>query len=120
MEEESEHPQTISLRLSNGLIVRSYSIDGGHSTQTYVCLSFGSVTLHSLRLLLSTSRRALQSGTTGLRKPASCDPIRVRGDQAFVERFCATVGFFSNVRRLLPNYNYLSDIGDLLFFFLGT
>ena len=37
-------------------------------------------------------RRAPRDGTVGLRNPASCDPVRERGDQVFRERSRATTG----------------------------
>ena len=47
-------------------------------------------------------------GTAGLRNPASCDPVRERGDQAFGERTRATAGC-----DYFPNDDFFPDIGNL-------
>ena len=61
-------------------------------------------------LLHPSFRRAPGEGTTGLRNPASRDPVRERGDQVFGERTRATAGsddFFPDLDNLI-----LDDMGD--------
>ena len=68
-------------------------------------------------LLHPSFRCAPGEGTAGLRNPASCDPIRERGDQVFGERTRATAGsddfanddFFPDLGNL-----FLNDMGDNL------
>ena len=64
-------------------------------------------------------RRAPRDGTVGLRNPASCEPVRVRGDQVFGERPRATTGnttsssdddfpkpdFYPDIRKLFNDLN---------------
>ena len=59
-------------------------------------------------LLHPSFRRAPQEGTAGLRNPASCDPVRERGDQVFGEsnRSTADGDYF-------PNDDFFPDIGSL-------
>ena len=59
-------------------------------------------------LLHPVFRRAPVEGTVGLRNPASCDPVRERGDQVFGERTRATTGF-----EFFPNDDFFPDIGSL-------
>ena len=67
------------------------------------------------RLLHPVSRRAPRDGTVGLRNPASCEPVRVRGDQVFGERFRATTGnTTSSTDDDFPNPDFYPDIDDLL------
>ena len=59
-------------------------------------------------------RRAPRDGTVGLWNPASCEPVRVRGDQVFGERPRATTGnttAFSDDD--FPNPDFYPDIRDL-------
>ena len=68
-------------------------------------------------LLHPSFRRAPGEGTTGLRNPASRDPVQERGDQVIGERTRATTGshdftdddFFPNLGNLC-----LNDMGDNL------
>ena len=53
-------------------------------------------------------RRAPVEGTVGLRNPASCDPVRERGDQVFGEHTRATTGI-----EFFPNDDFFPDIGSL-------
>ena len=59
-------------------------------------------------LLHHSFRRAPREGTAGLRNPASCEPVRERGDQVFGEsnRSTADGDYF-------PNDNFFPDIGSL-------
>ena len=59
-------------------------------------------------LLHPVFRRAPVEGTVGLRNPASCDPVRERGDQVFGERTRATTGF-----EFFPNDDFFPDITNL-------
>ena len=60
-------------------------------------------------------RRAPRDGNVGLRNPASCEPVRVRGDQVFGERFRATTGnTTSSTDDDFPNPDFYPDIDDLL------
>ena len=59
-------------------------------------------------LLHPVFRRAPVEGTVGLRNPASCDPVRERGDQVFGERTRATTGF-----DFFPNDDFFPDIANL-------
>ena len=59
-------------------------------------------------LLHPVFRRAPVEGTVGLRNPASCDPVRERGDQVFGERTRATTGI-----EFFPNDDFFPDIGSL-------
>ena len=59
-------------------------------------------------LLHPVFRRAPVEGTVGLRNPASCDPVRERGDQVFGERTRATTGF-----EFFPNDDFFPDIANL-------
>src|ERR1043165_9833133 len=63
-------------------------------------------------------RRAPLEGTTGLRNPASCDPVGERGDQVFGERTRATAGNdddYSSDDDFCPDVGSLSinDMGDI-------
>lgn len=78
-------------------------------------------TLRRLPLSHLTSRRAPGSETAGLRKFASCDPVRARGDRVFGERFCATAEFLFIVAvnsdipdNEFPNDDYFPDVDQLL------
>ena len=66
-------------------------------------------------LLHPVFRRAPVEGTVGLRNPASCDPVRERGDQVFGERNRATADgdYFPN-DDFVPNLGhlFLDDMGD--------
>ena len=67
------------------------------------------------RLLRPVSRRAPRDGTVGLRNPASCEPVRLRGDQVFGERFRATTdNTTSSTDDDFPNPDFYPDIDDLL------
>ena len=59
-------------------------------------------------LLHPSFRRAPREGTAGLRNPASCDPVRERGDQVFGEsnRSTADDDHF-------PNDDFFPDLGNL-------
>ena len=59
-------------------------------------------------LLHPVFRRAPVEGTVGLRNPASCDPVRERGDQVFGEHTRATTGI-----EFFPNDDFFPDIGSL-------
>ena len=59
-------------------------------------------------LLHPVFRRTPVEGTVGLRNPASCDPVRERGDQVFGERTRATTG-----TEFFPNDDFFPDIGSL-------
>ena len=59
-------------------------------------------------LLHPVFRSAPVEGTVGLRNPASCDPVRERGDQVFGERTRATTGF-----EFFPNDDFFPDIANL-------
>src|SRR5438132_13583546 len=61
-------------------------------------------------------RRAPRDRTVGLRNPASCDPLRERGDQVFGERSHATTGFSDDttaVEDFFPNNDFFPDINNL-------
>ena len=65
---------------------------------------------HHASLLHSSFWRAPREGTTGLRNPASRNPVRERGGQVFRERTRATAGnddFFPDLGNLI-----LNDMGD--------
>ena len=59
-------------------------------------------------LLQPSFRRAPREGTVGLRNPASCDPVRERGDQVFGESNRLTVD-----GDYFPNDDFFPDIGCL-------
>ena len=59
-------------------------------------------------LLHPVFRRAPVEGTVGLRNPASCDPVRERGDQIFGKRTRATTDF-----EFFPNDEFFPDIDNL-------
>ena len=59
-------------------------------------------------LLHPSFRRTPQEGTAGLRNPASCDPVRERGDQVFGESNRSTAG-----DDYFPNDDFFPDIGNL-------
>src|SRR6266511_5185507 len=61
-------------------------------------------------------RRAPRDGTVGLRNPASCDPVRERGDQVFGERPHATNGLSDDTTAaedFFPNDDYFPNIDNL-------
>ena len=59
-------------------------------------------------------RRAPRDGIVGLRNPASCEPVRVRGDQVFWERPRATTGnTTSSSDDDFPNPDFYPDVRDL-------
>ena len=58
-------------------------------------------------------RRVPRDGTVGLRNPASCDPVRERGNQVFGERTRATTGFFTDADDCFPNDDFFPDINNL-------
>ena len=59
-------------------------------------------------------RRAPRDGTVGLRNPASCEPVRVRGDQVFGERPRATTrNTTSTSDDDFPNPDFYPDVRDL-------
>src|SRR5438132_12386012 len=66
-------------------------------------------------------RRAPRDETVGLRNPASCDPVRERGDQVFRERSRATIGISSDTTAedFFPNDDFFPDI-DSLFVDMST
>ena len=68
-------------------------------------------------LLHPSFRRAPREGTAGLRNPASCDPVRERGDQVFGERNRATADsdYFPN-DEFFPDISglFIDDMGDNL------
>ena len=67
------------------------------------------------RLLHPVSRRAPRDGTVGLRNPASCEPVRVRGDQVFGERSRATTdGTTSSSDDEFPDPGFFPDVSNLL------
>ena len=59
-------------------------------------------------LLHPSFRRAPEEGTAGLRNPASCDPVRERGDQVFGESSRSTADSDH-----FPNDDFFPDIGNL-------
>ena len=76
--------------------------------------------LHRLPLSHLASWRAPESETAGLRNPASCDPVRERGDQVFGERPYATAGVLFIVAANgditddeFPNDDFFPDVKDL-------
>ena len=69
---------------------------------------------HRHRLPHPVFRRAPRDGTVGLRNPASCEPVRVRGDQVFGERPRATTGnTTSSSDDDFPNPDFYPDVRDL-------
>ncbi|EMS47649.1 hypothetical protein TRIUR3_02728 [Triticum urartu] len=54
-------------------------------------------------------------GTAGLRNPASCDPVRERGDQVFWERTRATAGSDD-----FANDDFFPDLGNLILDDMGN
>ena len=64
------------------------------------------------RLPHPVRRRAPADGTVGLRNPASREPVRVRGNQVFGERFCATTGntTSSSDDEFLHSDNFFPDL----------
>ena len=61
-------------------------------------------------------RRAPRDGTIGLRNPASCDPVRKRGDQVFGERLRATTGLSDDTTAtedFFPNDDFVPNIDNL-------
>src|SRR6266498_1273877 len=61
-------------------------------------------------------QRAPRDGTVGLRNPASCNPVRERGDQVFGERSHATTGPSDDTTAaedFFPNDDFFPDIGNL-------
>jgi hypothetical protein len=67
----------------------------------------------SLHLLHSLFRRAPDDGTVGLQNPASYEPVRVRGDQVFRERFCATTDGITSTDDSFPDEDFFPDISGL-------
>ena len=67
------------------------------------------------RLLHPVPRRAPRDGTVGLRNPASCEPVRERGDNVFGERYRATTDFFFNTDAddYFPDDDFFPDVDDL-------
>ena len=60
-------------------------------------------------------RRAPRDGTVGLRNPASCEPVRVRGDQVFGERSRATTDdTTSSSDDEFPDPDFFPDMSNLL------
>jgi hypothetical protein len=51
--------------------------------------------------------------TVGLWNPASCEPVRVRGDQVFGERFCATTDGITSTDDSFPEEDFFPDISAL-------
>src|SRR5436190_13014048 len=71
---------------------------------------------HHPRLPHPVFRRAPRDGTVGLRNPASCDPVREKGDQVFGERSQATTGFSDDTTAagdFFPNNDFFPDINNL-------
>jgi hypothetical protein len=66
--------------------------------------------LHLLHLLF---RRAPDDGTVGLQNPASCEPVWVRGDQVFGERFCTITDGIMSTDNSFPNEDFFPDISAL-------
>ena len=68
------------------------------------------------RLPHSVCRHAPADGTAGLRNPASREHVRVRGNQVFGERFCATTGntTSSSDDEFLNNDAFFPDLNDFL------
>ena len=73
-------------------------------------------TLHRRhRLPHPVFRRAPRDGTVGLRNPASCEPVRVRGDLVFGERSRATTGnTTSSSDDEFPDPDFFPDVNNLL------
>ena len=76
--------------------------------------------LHRLPLSHLASWRAPESETAGLRNPASCDPVRERGDQVFGERPYGIAGVLFIVAANgditddeFPNDDFFPDVNDL-------
>nr|XP_051205120.1 protein FAR1-RELATED SEQUENCE 5-like [Lolium perenne] len=79
-------------------------------TQDHMRLPLGSRALRRRsRLLHPVYRRAPLDGTTGLRNPVSCDPVRERGDKVFGEHSTATAGFNIDTEA----DDYFPDISNL-------
>jgi hypothetical protein len=53
------------------------------------------------------------NGIVGLHNPASCEPIRARGDQVFGERFCATTDGITSTDDSFPDEDFFLDISAL-------
>jgi hypothetical protein len=63
-----------------------------------------------LHLLHPLFWRASDDGTVGLRNPASREPVRVRGNQVFGERFCATTDGITSTDDSFPDEEFFPDI----------
>jgi hypothetical protein len=66
-----------------------------------------------LHLLHPLFRRAPDDGTVGLQNPASREPIRVRGNQVFGERLCATTDGITLTNDSFPDEDFFPDISGL-------
>jgi hypothetical protein len=66
-----------------------------------------------LHLLHPLFRRTPDDETVGLRNPASYEPVRVRGDQVFGERFCATTDGITWTDDSFPDEDFFLDISSL-------
>jgi hypothetical protein len=53
------------------------------------------------------------TGQIGLKNPASCEPVRVRGDQVLGERFCATTDGITSADDSFPDEDFFLDISSL-------
>src|SRR5438105_957018 len=79
-------------------------------------LSSSRILRHRPRLPRPVFRCAPRDGTVGLRNPASCDPVRERGDQVFGERSRTTTSLSDDttvVEDFFPNDDYFPDIDNL-------
>jgi hypothetical protein len=66
-----------------------------------------------LHLFHPLFRRASDDGTVGLRNPASCEPVRVRGDQVFGDHFCATTDGITSIDDSFPEEDFFLNISSL-------
>jgi hypothetical protein len=66
-----------------------------------------------LHLLHPLFWHAPDDRTVGLRNPASCEPVRVRGDQVFGEHFCATTDGITSTDDSFPDEDFFPDISAL-------
>jgi hypothetical protein len=54
-----------------------------------------------------------RTGIVRLQNPAFREPIRVRGDQVFGERFCATTDGITSTNDSFPDEDFFPDISGL-------
>src|SRR5438105_2716146 len=86
------------------------------NTEQYMRLPTSKTLRRRPRPLHPVFRRAPRDRTVGLRNPASCDPVRERGDQVFGERSHATTGFSHDTdpaEDFFPNDDFFPNINNL-------